>query len=86
MVKYVDEDIAVVGLGLRFPGDATTPEAFYNLLLSSRSALTKTPADRYNVDAFYHPDRNRLGAVSLSFSLPFTFQGNGKVLPSKHPR
>ncbi|KAN0087204.1 hypothetical protein V8E54_000892 [Elaphomyces granulatus] len=65
MAKYVDEDIAVVGLGLRFPGDATTPEAFYNLLLSSRSALTKTPADRYNVDAFYHPDRNRLGAINV---------------------
>lgn len=50
-------------MGLKFPGDATSPEDFYDLLLKGRSALRETPKDRYNVDAFYHPDQDRLGAV-----------------------
>lgn len=66
MANTVDaqEDIAVIGLGLKFPGDASTPEAFYDLLLEGRSALQETPQNRYNIDAFYHPDHERFGAVS----------------------
>jgi acyl transferase domain-containing protein len=56
--------IAVVGLGCRFPGDATNPEKFWNMLLARKSAMTETPPDRYNIDAFYHPDGSRNGTVS----------------------
>lgn len=63
-VLHTDEDIAVIGLGLKFPGDASTPEAFYDLLLQGRSALQETPKNRYNIEAFYHPDHERFGAVS----------------------
>lgn len=68
MANTVDaqEDIAVIGLGLKFPGDASTPEAFYDLLLEGRSALQETPKNRYNIDAFYHPDHERFGAVCIS--------------------
>ncbi|KAL1865340.1 Type I Iterative PKS [Diaporthe australafricana] len=67
MVRKIDtqEDIAVIGLGLKFPGDASTPEAFYDLLLEGRSALQETPKSRYNIDAFYHPDHERFGAVNV---------------------
>ncbi|OTB06091.1 hypothetical protein M426DRAFT_55767 [Hypoxylon sp. CI-4A] len=65
MTQHILEDIAIVGTGLRFPGDATDPEAFYDMLLRGRSALTETPADRYNLDSFYHPDQERLGAVNV---------------------
>ena len=57
------DPIAVIGLHLRFPGDATDPEAFYNLLLAGRSAVAEVPKDRYNVEAFYHPDAERGGTV-----------------------
>jgi acyl transferase domain-containing protein len=67
MEPYHSEDIAVIGIGLHFPGDATDPESFYDLLLHARSALAETPKDRYNVEAFYHPDKERLGAVSSLF-------------------
>ena len=56
--------IAVVGLDLKFPGDASTPERFYEMLQTSRSALSAVPSDRYNLDAFYHPDQERAGTVS----------------------
>ena len=59
----LNEDIAVIGLDLRFPGDASTPESFYEMLQTGRSALSDIPSDRYNLGAFYHPDQDRAGAV-----------------------
>jgi acyl transferase domain-containing protein len=57
------EPIAIIGLDLKFPSDADTPENFYNFLLSGRSALTDIPPDRYNLEAFFHPDAERSGTV-----------------------
>ncbi|KAJ5595529.1 uncharacterized protein N7459_001737 [Penicillium hispanicum] len=68
MAKHIDDDIAVIGIGLKFPGDATSPESFSDLLLKGRSALRETPNDRYNVDSFYHPDQDRLGAVNVRYA------------------
>lgn len=59
----INEAIAVIGLDLKFPGDADTPENFYEMLVAGRSALSEVPSDRYNLDAFYHPDPERAGAV-----------------------
>lgn len=63
-IMEMSEAIAVIGLDLRFPGDASTPESFYEMLQTGRSALSDIPGDRYNLDAFYHPDQDRAGAVS----------------------
>lgn len=57
------EPIAVVGMAIKFPQDATTPEAFWEMLVKGRSALSGVPKERYNVDAFYHPDGTRPGVV-----------------------
>ncbi|KAH9879452.1 hypothetical protein IAQ61_001270 [Plenodomus lingam] len=57
--------IAVVGLGCRFPGDVTSGEKFWNLLVSKRSARTETLPNRFNVDAFYHPDADRYGTANV---------------------
>lgn len=58
------EPIAVVGLSLKFPDDATTPESFWKLLLEKRCASREMPEDRANMEAFYHPDGSRPDAVS----------------------
>ena len=60
----MSEAIAVIGLDLKFPGEASSPESFYEMLQSGRSALCDVPSDRYNLDAFYHPDQERAGTVS----------------------
>ena len=52
----VAEPIAVVGIGCRFPGDVSGPESFWNLLVEGRNAISRIPADRWDADAFYHPD------------------------------
>ena len=57
------EPIAVIGFSLRLPQDATSPDKFWQLLMEARSAMTEVPEDRYNLDAFYHPDESRANAV-----------------------
>ena len=63
MDAETQDDVAIIGLSLRFPQDAVTPASFWKMLLEGRSAATKVPADRFNVDAFYHPDPDRLDSV-----------------------
>ncbi|RMZ66024.1 beta-ketoacyl synthase domain-containing [Pyrenophora seminiperda CCB06] len=59
----MSKPIAIIGIAFRGPGDARDPEAFYRMLVEGRSARTEIPKDRYNVDAFYHPDPERLGSI-----------------------
>ncbi|KAI8155693.1 Compactin diketide synthase [Colletotrichum sp. SAR 10_71] len=59
------QPIAIIGLNLKFPGDATSPEAFWDMLQNARNASTKVPTSRFNVDAFYHPDPARLDSMRV---------------------
>jgi phthiocerol/phenolphthiocerol synthesis type-I polyketide synthase B len=43
----LDEPIAVVGLGCRFPGDIAGPEAFWQFLSEGRSSVTEVPPERW---------------------------------------
>lgn len=65
----IDEDtlepIAVVGLSIKFPGDATSPELFWKMIMEKRCASKDYLADRINIDAFYHPNPNKLSRVSV---------------------
>jgi acyl transferase domain-containing protein len=57
------EPIAVIGIGLRFPGGANNPAAFWQLLRDGVDATREMPADRWDVDAFYDPDPNVPGKM-----------------------
>ena len=57
------EPIAIIGFSLRFPQDATSPEAFWKMLMEKRSAMTDVPSDRFNVDAFHQPAQHGKGVV-----------------------
>ncbi|KXH30478.1 beta-ketoacyl synthase domain-containing protein [Colletotrichum salicis] len=59
------DPIAIVGLSARLPGDCDTPERFYESLLAGRSARTEVPRERYNAEAFWHPDADRSGATRV---------------------
>ncbi|KAF3395631.1 Compactin diketide synthase mokB [Talaromyces pinophilus] len=48
--------LAIVGIGCQLPGDSTNPEKLWDLLSNGKSAWSKVPADRYNEEAFLHPD------------------------------
>lgn len=58
------DPIAVVGMALKFPQDATSPSAFWEMLTRGSSARTEVPGNRFNAKAFFKPDRNKTGTVS----------------------
>ncbi|KAL9042477.1 MAG: hypothetical protein Q9214_003767, partial [Letrouitia sp. 1 TL-2023] len=53
--------IAIVGMGCRCAGDATNPETLWDMCADGREAWNTVPKERYNSDAFYHPDPARNG-------------------------
>lgn len=57
------DDIAIIGLGCRFPGDAVSPSTFFDMILKGRDAWSVIPSERFNVDAFYHPSPGRHGST-----------------------
>nr|WP_319491612.1 non-ribosomal peptide synthetase/type I polyketide synthase [uncultured Desulfobacter sp.] len=51
-----DESVAVVGIGLKFPGGSNTPAAFWNFLAGSGDAITRVPGNRWRLDDFLDTD------------------------------
>src|SRR5262249_34259021 len=51
-------DIAIIGMGCRFPGAATDPESYWRLLRDGVDAITEVPRDRWEIERFYdaNPD------------------------------
>ncbi len=49
------EPVAIIGLGCRFPGEADSPEAFWEFLQKGRSGVSEVPPDRWDIDAYYDP-------------------------------
>lgn len=47
--------VYVTGLACRLPGNASSPEAFWNVLTSGRDCFTEVPKSRFNVDLVYRP-------------------------------
>lgn len=58
-----DQPIAIVGWSTTFPGEATSSDAFWEMLCAGRTAHGLVPQDRFNRDAFYHPEKNHSGTV-----------------------
>ncbi|KAH0597751.1 Polyketide synthase [Metarhizium humberi] len=61
----MDDDIAVIGLGLRFPGEATDPESLWKILEAGESQWSEIPKERLNIDGYYHPSGDRQGSISF---------------------
>uniref|UniRef100_UPI00296F2717 type I polyketide synthase n=1 Tax=Streptomyces sp. SID7805 TaxID=2690328 RepID=UPI00296F2717 len=59
-----DEPIAIIGMGCRFPGGATSPEQFWDLVSSGVDAVSDFPAARgWDATGLYDPDPDRAGAT-----------------------
>ncbi|PYI01585.1 polyketide synthase [Aspergillus sclerotiicarbonarius CBS 121057] len=59
-----DEPIAVVGMACRLPGNVSSPSQLWDFLIENKSGHCHVPKDRYNADAFYHPDAERPGCIN----------------------
>lgn len=62
----VDPRIAIVGIGCHFPGEATSPEKFWDLLASGRDATREVPEDRWESKKFYDSDRTKIGKMGVT--------------------
>jgi acyl transferase domain-containing protein/NADPH:quinone reductase-like Zn-dependent oxidoreductase/surfactin synthase thioesterase subunit/NAD(P)-dependent dehydrogenase (short-subunit alcohol dehydrogenase family)/SAM-dependent methyltransferase len=65
MKKKDREPLAIIGIGCRFPGNVTTPEEFWDLIVGGGDGLTDIPADRWNADAKYAPEFKTAGKISV---------------------
>ncbi|MCP3060224.1 type I polyketide synthase [Myxococcus sp. K38C18041901] len=57
------EGLAIVGMGCRFPGGASTPGRYWRLLLDGVDTVTEVPKERWDAEAFYHPEPDQPGKV-----------------------
>ncbi|KAK9774856.1 putative Beta-ketoacyl synthase domain-containing protein [Seiridium cardinale] len=75
---HTNEPIAVVGSACRLPGGIDTPSKLWDLLSNPKDLQSEVPPDRFNIDAFYHPDGNHHGRTNARHGYflngpPYTF-------------
>jgi hypothetical protein len=58
------EPIAIVGMAVRFPQGADSPDDVWKMLVEGRCASTEFPKDRLNIDGFWNSDPEKLNSVS----------------------
>ncbi|KAL2833070.1 putative polyketide synthase [Aspergillus pseudoustus] len=68
MASASREPIAIIGMGCRFPGQASSPSRLWQLLREPRDVSQEIPADRFNISRFYHPDGSHHGTTNVKRS------------------
>lgn len=58
------EPLAIVGMGCRFPGGASDPQRYWQMLLDGTDAIREVPADRWDWRAFQHADPAAPGKIT----------------------
>jgi acyl transferase domain-containing protein/acyl carrier protein len=59
------EPLAIVGIGCRYPGGSTNPDAFWEMLKTGKDAICDVPAERWNIDRFYSDDVGTPGKMCV---------------------
>lgn len=62
-MPYVNEPIAVIGSGCRFPGGSSSPSKLWDLLKEPRDVQSKI--DRFKAENFYNEDGHYHGASNV---------------------
>src|SRR5258708_7799235 len=58
------ENVALVGIGCKFPGKIDAPERFWAALLNREDLVTEVPRERWDVDAHFSADVGAAGRIA----------------------
>ncbi|MGY1876155.1 MULTISPECIES: type I polyketide synthase [Nocardia] len=56
-------DIAIVGIGCRFPGGVFDPKSYWDFLLDKGDGIVDIPPDRWSIEKYYDPDPDAPGRM-----------------------
>ncbi len=62
-----DEPVAIVGMGLRFPGGASGADSFWKVLSQGIDTVTEIPSSRWAVDRYYEADPDAPGKMTTRY-------------------
>lgn len=65
IMKKQNTPIAIVGIGCRYPGQASTPEKFWELMVNQEDAIIDMPKDRWDQRNFYDPSEKKAGKMRV---------------------
>jgi acyl transferase domain-containing protein/NADPH:quinone reductase-like Zn-dependent oxidoreductase/acyl carrier protein/SAM-dependent methyltransferase len=60
-VSEKEDKIAIVGIACRFPGNATSPDKYWNLLKQGKDAVTEIEENRLGASFHLHPNKKEKG-------------------------
>ncbi|MAN46403.1 MAG: hypothetical protein CMF04_09425 [Hyphomonas sp.] len=59
--------VAIIGMACRFPGKASTPASFWDVLREGRDVVGEIPADRMDVDGLYDDQPAKPGHIMTRY-------------------
>ncbi|KAK8071472.1 polyketide synthase [Apiospora hydei] len=65
MVLVKEDPICIVGMACRLPGNICSPEDLWKFIVEQKTAQGPVPPERYNLDGFYHPYKDRSGSINV---------------------
>lgn len=60
-MEYSKEDIAIIGIGCRFPGSSNSVEEFWDLIKNGKDAVVDIPNNRWSIKEFYNANKEAEG-------------------------
>jgi acyl transferase domain-containing protein len=64
MARQTPSPIAIIGIGCCLPGNVKNTDSLWELLSEGRNAWSSVPAERFNENAFYHPNPDNQGTTN----------------------
>lgn len=58
-----EEPIAIIAMGCRYPGAASTPDALWQLIRNGQDAVTEIPLNRWDVESYFDPNPDTAGTT-----------------------